>query len=89
MFNRREFLGVGATWAAALPMMHRVFGRDRRFSRSFAPHLGMFRHHAGDDAVDQVKFLADEGFRAWKTAACGPNPWLCNRGSERNSPGGT
>lgn len=42
-----------------------------RFSLKFAPHLGllrpdqgMFRHHAGDDPVDQVKFMADQGFTA-------------------------
>src|ERR1700722_10824598 len=64
MFNRREFLGVGAAWAAALPMMNRAFGQDRRFSRGFAPHVGMFRHHAGSDPVDQVRFLAGEGFLA-------------------------
>jgi len=30
----------------------------------FAPHFGTFRHHAGEDLVDQLRFLADEGFRA-------------------------
>ena len=41
------------------------------FSMKFAPHLGllspdagMFRHHAGDDPVDQIKFMADQGFTA-------------------------
>ena len=24
----------------------------------------MFRHHAGDDHIDQLKFMHDEGFRA-------------------------
>jgi len=44
---------------------------DDRFHLKFAPHFGllspdegMFRHHAGDDPVDQVKFMADQGFRA-------------------------
>ncbi|MBZ0213358.1 MAG: xylose isomerase, partial [Nitrospirae bacterium] len=36
------------------------------FRMLYAPHFGMFRHHAGDDAVDQLKFAADEGFRAWE-----------------------
>ncbi len=42
-----------------------------RFHLNFAPHLGllspdagMFRHHAGNDPVDQIKFMADQGFRA-------------------------
>lgn len=44
---------------------------SNRFHLKFAPHLGllspdagMFRHHAGDDPVDQVKFMADQGFIA-------------------------
>lgn len=36
------------------------------FRMLYAPHFGMFRHHAGDDSVDQLKFAADEGFRAWE-----------------------
>jgi hydroxypyruvate isomerase len=39
--------------------------RDR-FKLNYAPHFGMFRHHAGDDLVDQLKFAADEGFTAWE-----------------------
>jgi hydroxypyruvate isomerase len=74
MFNRREFLGVGAAWAAALPKMNRAFGQDRRFSRGFAPHLGMFRHHAGSDAVDQVRFLANEGFVALEDSGLRAKP---------------
>ncbi|WP_395172721.1 hydroxypyruvate isomerase family protein [Roseibium alexandrii] len=42
-----------------------------KFSMKFAPHLGllspdagMFRHHAGDDPVDQINFMADQGFTA-------------------------
>ena len=41
------------------------------FSQHFAPHLGlmspnegMFREHAGDNPVDQVHFMADQGFTA-------------------------
>ena len=34
------------------------------FRLKFAPHFGMFRHHAGDDPLAQLQFLADEGFRA-------------------------
>jgi hydroxypyruvate isomerase len=35
-----------------------------RFQLAYAPHFGMFRHHAGDDLVDQIHFMADEGFHA-------------------------
>lgn len=36
------------------------------FSMKFAPHLGMFRHHAGEDPIDQLHFMADQGFRAFE-----------------------
>lgn len=36
------------------------------FNLLYAPHFGMFRHSAGEDPVDQLKFAADEGFRAWE-----------------------
>lgn len=36
------------------------------FKLKYAPHFGMFQNHAGGDPVDQLKFAADEGFRAWE-----------------------
>lgn len=32
----------------------------------YAPHFGMFKHHAGEDLVDQILFAADQGFTAWE-----------------------
>lgn len=37
-----------------------------RFRLKYAPHLGMFKHHAGDSPLDQLKFMADTGFRAFE-----------------------
>lgn len=34
------------------------------FTLDFAPHFGMFRHHAGEDLLDQIRFMADAGFRS-------------------------
>lgn len=34
------------------------------FKLKYAPHFGMFKHHAGEDLIDQLKFMADEGFTA-------------------------
>ncbi|WP_291781050.1 TIM barrel protein [Cecembia sp.] len=34
------------------------------FNMDYAPHFGMFKSHAGDDLVDQLKFMADQGFRS-------------------------
>jgi hydroxypyruvate isomerase len=38
----------------------------QRFHLKFAPHFGMFKHAAGDDLLDQLKFAADSGFTAWE-----------------------
>ena len=35
-----------------------------KFRLKYAPHFGMFENHAGDDPIDQLKFMADEGFGA-------------------------
>ncbi|MDZ7694059.1 MAG: TIM barrel protein [Balneolaceae bacterium] len=37
---------------------------NHNFNLKYAPHFGMFRHHAGDDPIDQIKFMADQGFTA-------------------------
>jgi hydroxypyruvate isomerase len=36
------------------------------FHLKYAPHFGMFKGHAGEDLVDQLKFAADQGFAAWE-----------------------
>ncbi len=62
--NRREFI-AGTTAAAALvaaPATAR--SSQSHFKLKYAPHFGMFRHHAGDDPLDQLQFMADEGFTA-------------------------
>ena len=35
-----------------------------KFKLKYAPHLGMFHGHAGKDPIDNIKFIADQGFRA-------------------------
>lgn len=37
-----------------------------QFNLNYAPHLGMFRHHAGKDPIDQLNFMADQGFTAFE-----------------------
>jgi hydroxypyruvate isomerase len=34
------------------------------FKLQYAPHFGMFAHHAGEDLIDQLKFMAEQGFTA-------------------------
>jgi hydroxypyruvate isomerase len=37
-----------------------------QFNLNYAPHLGMFKHSAGDDPIDQLNFMADQGFTAFE-----------------------
>lgn len=33
------------------------------FNLKYAPHFGMFKNHAGDDLLDQLTFMHEQGFR--------------------------
>lgn len=64
--NRRHFLvaaaGTGVAFGSAIkanPQAPRA-----TFKLKYAPHFGMFRHSAGEDPIDQLKFIAEQGFRA-------------------------
>jgi hydroxypyruvate isomerase len=35
-----------------------------QFRLKYAPGFGMFREHSGNDPIDQIKFMHDQGFRA-------------------------
>lgn len=37
-----------------------------KFNLKYAPHLGMFKELAGDDPIDQINFMADQGFTAFE-----------------------
>ena len=72
--DRRTFLKNGALGASALATTSTlglaaadaaVSPAPRRdFQLKYAPHFGMFEQHAGKDLIDQIKFMADAGFRA-------------------------
>ncbi|TFV95910.1 twin-arginine translocation signal domain-containing protein [Algoriphagus kandeliae] len=36
------------------------------FTMDFAPHFGMFRNHAPGGIIDELKFMADQGFRSFE-----------------------
>jgi len=40
--------------------------RQPKFKMKFAPHTGMFKEHAGDDPLDEIQFMADQGFTAFE-----------------------
>jgi hydroxypyruvate isomerase len=70
--NRRDFLSVGAGAAlcaapgalAAAGSAVKPAAAKHSFKLKYAPHFGMFRHHAGNDPIDQINFMADVGFTA-------------------------
>jgi len=35
-----------------------------KFKLKYAPHLNMFSNHVGNDPIENIKFIADQGFRA-------------------------
>jgi len=37
---------------------------EKQFRLKYAPGFGMFTEHAGEDYIDQIKFMHDQGFRA-------------------------
>lgn len=51
--------GAAAAQAAASAAKH-------AFKLKYAPHFGMFEQSAGKDLVDQLTFMADQGFRAFE-----------------------
>ena len=37
-----------------------------QFKLKYAPHFGMFKNSVGDDLLDQIRFMADQGFTAFE-----------------------
>jgi hydroxypyruvate isomerase len=68
--NRRTFVSsaLAATGAGLLagPSSLAAQTATPRFKLGYAPHPGTFKAHAGDNLIDQIKFAADQGFRAWE-----------------------
>jgi hydroxypyruvate isomerase len=70
--ERREFLRTGLAALAGTCLADRLTAHPStpaatgRFKLKYAPHFGMFKHSAGDDLLDQLRFAADQGFTAWQ-----------------------
>ena len=58
-------LGMGV---ASAPSIFAQTGAmaTHQFNLKYAPHLGMFKHSAGEDPIDQLNFMADQGFTAFE-----------------------
>ena len=71
--KRRRFIHTTGMAAGALGtgVLTSAFSRlqgdiQHDFQLKYAPHLGMFRHTAGQDSLDQLNFIADQGFTAFE-----------------------
>lgn len=72
--ERRSFLRNTAATVAAFGLAgtSQIFASVKESSGSvpfrlnYAPHFGMFKNLAGEDLIDQIKFMADQGFTAFE-----------------------
>jgi hypothetical protein len=65
--SRRSLISSAAGAAvavSAMSSMTKAAESPKKFKLKYAPDLGAFRQHAGDDSIDNLKFMADEGFSA-------------------------
>jgi hydroxypyruvate isomerase len=67
-FIRKAALGgmamTGMSGALAGSSPEAKISNNARFKLKYAPNFGTFREHAGNDLIDQIKFMHDQGFRA-------------------------
>ena len=65
-FSRREFItsSMAATAALSMGVVSLAGQEQHQFKLKYAPNLGMFKQHAGNDPIDQIKFIHDVGFQA-------------------------
>ena len=68
---RRSFLNTSGL--AASGMMStlnfdslNIFQNTNKFNLKYAPHFGMFKNLAGDNLIDQLNYIADQGFTAFE-----------------------
>jgi hydroxypyruvate isomerase len=75
--KRRQFIKKGAATGSLLSfggaaMAAEVFRNPaltidkQSFNLKYASHEGMFKAHAGDSIIDQLEFMADQGFTAFE-----------------------
>tara|TARA_R110000744_G_scaffold80650_2_gene158359 strand:+ start:664 stop:1587 length:924 start_codon:yes stop_codon:yes gene_type:complete len=72
--KRRSFIQKSALSTGALTMAGTLTYANsftnttnaHQFNLKYAPHIGMFKHLAGDDPIAQLNFMADQGFTAFE-----------------------
>jgi hydroxypyruvate isomerase len=71
--KRRSFINKSAFVASTLSLTgFTALGSTSKasakhtFNLRYAPHIGMFKHSAGEDPISQLHFMADQGFSAFE-----------------------
>ncbi len=62
--NRRNLITSTLAAGAAAATGAQAQAPRRKFKLNYAPHFGMFRQHAPGGPLDELKFMADQGFTA-------------------------
>jgi len=63
--TRRDLMASAAAAAVGISAMaSKAASSTKKFKLKYAPSLGTFRQHAGPDPIDNLKFMADQGFSA-------------------------
>lgn len=76
--NRRNFIASSLAAGTVLgsgPLLAQAARRPApKFKLKYAPHPGTFKEHGGENPVDQIKFIADQGFTAMEDNQMGKRP---------------
>ena len=69
--ERRNFILNTSLASAGILSVNSVFSnpmkiKKHKFNLNYAPHLGMFKQHAGSDPMDQLRFMLEQGFTAFE-----------------------
>jgi hydroxypyruvate isomerase len=69
--KRRKFINNLSITSVGLFSANSLFAHNynlqkNKFKLKYAPHLGMFTNSAGKDPIDQLSFMADQGFMAFE-----------------------
>ena len=68
---RRSFLNTSSLVASGMMSTLNfdslnIFQNTNKFNLKYAPHFGMFKNLAGDNLIDQLNYIAEQGFTAFE-----------------------
>ena len=68
---RRSFLNTSGLVASGMMStlnfdLLNIFQSSNKFNLKYAPHFGMFKNLAGDNLIDQLNYIAEQGFTAFE-----------------------